>query len=110
MRVALRASLGLLVPALAAAQGASQPRLGARSAPILQVDGLRFKDSNRSGALDPYEDWRLPAEARARDLVARMTREDAYMLVSTGCDVRVTQLVDGTMGVHVMIPKALFTR
>ena len=39
-----------------------------------------------------------------------MTREDAYMLVSTGCDVRITQLVDGTMGAHVMIPKALFTR
>jgi acetamidase/formamidase len=42
--------------------------------------------------------------------VKHMTREDAYMLVSTGCDVHVTQLVDGTMGVHVMIPKRLFTR
>jgi len=42
--------------------------------------------------------------------VRHMTREDAYMLVSTGCDVHVTQLVDGTMGVHVMIPKRLFTR
>jgi acetamidase/formamidase len=39
-----------------------------------------------------------------------MSREDAYMLVSTGCDVRITQLVDGTMGVHVMIPKRLFVR
>src|SRR5215212_10020750 len=37
--------------------------------------------------------------------VKHMTREDAYMLVSTGCDVHITQLVDGTMGVHVMIPK-----
>jgi acetamidase/formamidase len=42
--------------------------------------------------------------------VKKMTREDAYMLVSTGCDVRITQLVDGTMGVHVMIPKRLFVR
>jgi acetamidase/formamidase len=42
--------------------------------------------------------------------VKGMSREDAYMLVSTGCDVHVTQLVDGTMGVHVMIPKRLFTR
>ncbi len=41
--------------------------------------------------------------------VKRMTREDAYMLVSTACDVRITQLVDGTMGVHVMIPKRLFS-
>ena len=40
--------------------------------------------------------------------VKKMTREDAYMLVSTGCDVHITQLVDGTMGVHVMIPKKLF--
>lgn len=39
-----------------------------------------------------------------------MSREDAYQLVSTACDVRITQLVDGTMGVHVMIPKRLFTR
>jgi len=42
--------------------------------------------------------------------VMHLSREDAYMLVSTGCDVRITQLVDGTMGAHVMIPKALFTR
>jgi acetamidase/formamidase len=42
--------------------------------------------------------------------VKGMSREDAYMLVSTGCDVRITQLVDGTMGAHVMIPKGLFTR
>ena len=42
--------------------------------------------------------------------VKGMSREDAYMLVSTGCDVRITQLVDGTMGVHVMIPKRLFVK
>ena len=42
--------------------------------------------------------------------VRHLSREDAYMLVSTGCDVHVTQLVDGTVGVHVMIPKRLFVR
>ena len=42
--------------------------------------------------------------------VQKMTREDAYMLVSTACNVHITQLVDGTVGVHVMIPKQLFTR
>ena len=42
--------------------------------------------------------------------VKRMSREDAYMLVSTACDVRITQLVDGTMGAHVMIPKRLFLK
>ena len=39
-----------------------------------------------------------------------LSREDAYQLVSTACDVRITQLVDGTMGAHVMIPKGLFVR
>ena len=40
----------------------------------------------------------------------KLSREDAYMLVSVGCDVRITQLVDGNVGAHVMIPKALFSR
>jgi len=39
-----------------------------------------------------------------------LSRKDAYQLVSTACDVRITQLVDGTLGVHVMIPKSLFKR
>jgi acetamidase/formamidase len=39
-----------------------------------------------------------------------MNKDDAYMLVSTACDVDITQLVDGPVGVHVMIPKRLFTK
>jgi acetamidase/formamidase len=39
-----------------------------------------------------------------------LSKDDAYMLVSAACDVRITQLVDGTMGAHVMIPKTLFTK
>jgi len=54
----------------------SQPQLGTRGVPIIQRDGLRFKDLNRSGAVDSYEDWRLTPEARARDLVGRMTLEE----------------------------------
>ena len=45
-------------------------------APVLQLDGQRFRDLNRSGTLDPYEDWRLTPEQRARDLVGRMTLEE----------------------------------
>ena len=37
-----------------------------------------------------------------------MSREDAYMLCSTAVDFNVTQAVDGTKGVHAMIPKAIF--
>jgi acetamidase/formamidase len=40
--------------------------------------------------------------------VKGMSREDAYQLVSVAGDVDVTQLVDGPMGVHVMIPKSIF--
>lgn len=34
----------------------------------------------------------------------------AYALSSIGVDFRVTQVVDGTLGVHGMIPKKLFLR
>ncbi len=40
---------------------------------LLTVDGFAFKDLNKSGALDPYEDWRLPADVRAKDLASRMS-------------------------------------
>lgn len=42
---------------------------------ILTVKGHAFKDLNRNGKLDPYEDWRLPAEERAEDLASRMSIE-----------------------------------
>jgi acetamidase/formamidase len=38
----------------------------------------------------------------------RLSREDAYMLCSVGVDFNVTQAVDGTKGVHAMIPKSIF--
>jgi acetamidase/formamidase len=37
-----------------------------------------------------------------------LSKEDAYMLASVSCDVSITQLVDGNVGAHVMIPKAVF--
>ncbi|SEB66501.1 glycoside hydrolase family 3 protein [Terriglobus roseus] len=53
-----------------------QPVLGRRSATLLKVDGLEFKDLNHNGKLDLYEDWRKPASARAADLVRQMSVED----------------------------------
>ncbi len=35
-----------------------------------------FKDLNRNGKLDPYEDWRLPNEERAKDLVEQLSVEE----------------------------------
>ena len=42
---------------------------------IIQVDGLAFKDLNKNGALDTYEDWRKPVAERAKDLATKMTVE-----------------------------------
>ena len=40
----------------------------------------------------------------------KMTQADAYMLCSVAADVDITQLVDGNVGVHVMLSKAVFTK
>ena len=42
---------------------------------LLTVDRFAFKDLNQDGALDPYEDWRLSADERAKDLASRMSVE-----------------------------------
>jgi acetamidase/formamidase len=38
----------------------------------------------------------------------QLSRDDAYMLASVAVDLSITQLVDGTKGVHARIPKSLF--
>lgn len=43
---------------------------------ILTVDGYAFKDLNRNGELDVYEDWRLSADERAEDLATQLTIEE----------------------------------
>ena len=75
-RFACAVSLAAAMPIAAAAQMPSQPALGAHLSPILVIDGLRFRDLNRSGAIEPYEDWRLSPQQRTADLVARMTLEE----------------------------------
>ena len=52
------------------------PTLGYTSAPILEKSRYAFKDLNRNGVLDPYEDWRLPARKRAEDLAGRLSVEE----------------------------------
>lgn len=62
-----------------------QPELGHRSVRLLTVGGWQFKDLNRNGVLDKYEDWRLPHEVRSNDLLAKMSVEEkvGFMLIST---------------------------
>lgn len=39
-----------------------------------------------------------------------MTKEDAYMLCSVAGNVHITELVDQNVGVHVLVPKAIFRK
>ncbi len=73
---------------------AQQPLLGGRGVPIIERDGLRFKDLNRNGTLEPYEDWRRTPAERARDLVGRMTLEE-----KAGAMMHGTARTGGAMGV-----------
>ena len=45
-------------------------------APTLTQDGITFRDLNKNGKLDPYEDPRLPIEERVEDLLKQMTLEE----------------------------------
>lgn len=44
--------------------------------PILEVDGLKFKDMNKNGALDVYEDWRKTDAERVDNLISQMNDEE----------------------------------
>jgi acetamidase/formamidase len=74
-------------------------------------------------AMGFHEDLKTATEMAVRNMIAflsqpptpggphlpALTRDDAYQLISTACDVNITQLVDTKSGVHVLCPKALFT-
>ncbi len=66
---ALALLLSYVAPAALQARPAAepqQPELGARVVTLLRVDGALFKDLDKNGALDAYEDWRRPVAERAR--------------------------------------------
>ncbi|QXD15383.1 glycoside hydrolase family 3 C-terminal domain-containing protein [Rhodocaloribacter litoris] len=60
----------LLLAACLAGCGPDSPE---PAAPRLTVDGYTFRDLNKNGRLDPYEDARRPVEERVEDLLGQMT-------------------------------------
>lgn len=62
-----------------------QPVLEARSASVLTDAGYQFKDLNKNGRVDGYEDWRKPVAERVADLISQMTLEEkvGMMLIDT---------------------------
>ena len=53
----------------------------AETTTILDVDGLKFKDLNKNGSLDVYEDWRKTTAERVADILAQMTPEEEVGLL-----------------------------
>lgn len=52
------------------------PTITSVEQPILEIDGLYFKDIDRSGILKPFSDWRLSAHERAQALVKELSLEE----------------------------------
>ncbi len=65
---------------------------------ILTIDGLAFKDLNRNGKLDKYEDWRLSVEARAKDLATQMSIDQIAGLMLYSGHQAIPAATPGPMG------------
>lgn len=52
---------------------------------FLETDGLYFRDLDKDGELDIYEDWRCDTDTRVVDLLSKMTKEEkAGTLIFSG--------------------------
>ncbi|MBP1641228.1 MAG: beta-glucosidase [Bacteroidetes bacterium] len=75
------------------------PTLGyspASGVKIITENGLKFKDLNRNGKLDKYEDWRLSTEERAKDIASKMSLEQIAGLMLYSSHQAVPALESGT--------------
>jgi beta-glucosidase len=50
--------------------------MGNIEAPVRKQDGYTFRDLNKNGRLDPYEDSRLPVDQRVEDLLSQLTLDE----------------------------------
>lgn len=65
------------------------PALGYYDIPVIYEDNLAFKDHNRNGMLDIYEDWRKSPAERAENLVKQMPTEYLCGMMTNGHTVNV---------------------
>lgn len=75
----------LVLSSCSSETGKPQPVLGTRTVNTIEKHGLKFKDLNKNGKLDKYEDWRLSSSERSLDLLAQMSPEAkaGFMLINT---------------------------
>jgi acetamidase/formamidase len=63
-----------------------------------------------------HQDLNEAAKIATREMVnfivetKGLPRDDVYMLLSAAMDLHVTQIVDGTKGIHALLPKSVFQR
>jgi len=75
----------------------------------------RAETSTHFIAIGTDVDLRIATRVAIQEMVdflastKKMDQHQAYQLISLAGDVAITQLVDGTMGVHVKMPKSIFT-
>ena len=78
----------------------------------LNADGYMFKDLNRNGKLDTYEDWRRSSEERAADLASQMSKEQicglmmyssAFRVMAAEPEEKVIKVIDKDFIRHILI-------
>ena len=91
--------------------GEGEPTIGVTTVGVLKVDGKFFKDSNNNQQLDTFEDWRLPAEARAAAIVETLTMEQmaSFIFNNLYCNPLVKTLAEATREDGTIDPKTMFT-
>ena len=57
-------------------RNADGPVIGTVSRPVIEQDGLFFKDIDGSGTVSPVNDWRLPAKERAEAYAAALNTKE----------------------------------
>ncbi|MDX2283795.1 MAG: glycoside hydrolase family 3 N-terminal domain-containing protein [Bacteroidia bacterium] len=80
----------------------------AQPAPLLTERGFSYRDLNKNGRLDPYEDRRKPVEVRVADLLGQMTLEEkAGMMFISGASINEDGTIDkrpGAQGAAARMP------
>lgn len=81
----LRVSLLLMLSFTVISFSVKQKKTTINKDNLLIINGFSFKDLNKNGKLDIYEDYRLPVKDRVRDLINKLTNEEkASLLIGIG--------------------------
>jgi beta-glucosidase len=95
--------VSLLIAACSEKTTFTQPELGVKTVQLIEEVGFQFKDLNKNGKIDKYEDWRQAVDERVADLLLQMTIEEkvGMMLINTigmGNSTGMGQLTGGNDG------------